>query len=153
MRHTQRRGSIYIFVLGITTLVMTIGVGAAMSSRILLERQRTSGRIMEADAAVRSGLELALATLNNSPNAILSLTRLELAKPTAFGDYQVSIAVNDPDDDTIGDDAVERIRVIALAERGDLRQYRSMIFEPTINPAAGQPAYRMIPGSYRIEFE
>lgn len=155
MKNMQRRGSIYILVLGVTTLVLTIGVGATLAARETLVIQKEMGSLIGADAAARSGLELALATLNQSPTTLTSLQERELAFPTAFGDYVVSIAVDNPDNPgTIGIATnYERLLVIALAERGEIRQYRSMIFEQVLNPQAGEPRYRMIPGSYRMMFE
>ncbi len=148
-----RRGSMYILVLGMTTLVMTISVGTALVTRSDLESQKDTGKLLGADAAARSALELALATLNNAPAQITSLTELQLELPTLIGGFVVAIAVTDPDDGIMNNATNERIKLIALAEQGDIRQYRSIIVEPVIDLSAGSAKYRVIPGTYQIEIE
>ncbi len=149
----SRRGSMYILVLGMTTLVMTISVGTALVTRSDLESQKDTGKLLGADAAARSALELALATINNSPTQITSLTERQLELPTSIGGFVVAIAVTDPDDGIMRNGANERLKLIALAEQGDIRQYRSIILEPVISSDAGSAKYRVIPGTYQIEIE
>jgi hypothetical protein len=151
-RH-NRRGSVYILVLGVTTLVMTISVGAALMTRSELQSQKDTGELLGADAAARSGLELTLATLNNAPTQIASLTERQLNLPTSIGGFVVAIAVTDPDDGIMGNATNERLKLIAMAERGDIRQYRSIIVEPVIDSAAKSVKYQIIPGTYQIEIE
>ena len=149
----RRRGSVYILVLGITTLVATIGIGAALTSRTALERQNEAGTLLEADAAARSAIELALATLNNAPSKITSLPANELGLPTTIAGYVVAVSISDPDEGTVGNDPYERLSLVAMAERGSVRQYRSIIIEPTIGAVAGQPLYHIMPGTYQIRIE
>ena len=154
MNQNTRRGSVYILVLGVTTLVMTIGVGAALASRSALDRQGEAEALLQADAAARSALELALASLNSNPTRITGLTAGTLSIPTIIGGFVVAVAVEEGDGGTLGAHSdYDRLRITVLAERNEIRQYRSIIVEPAINPKAGEPLYRMIPGSYRIVVE
>jgi hypothetical protein len=148
----SRRGTIYIMVLGVSMLVLTIGVGAALAAREGVARQDQNRILLGADAAARSTLELALSIMNNAPSAVAGWTRQEFLVPTQLGDYAVAFAVLDPDGRDRGA-SLNRLKVVALAQGDGVRQYRSMIVEPTLNPGAGEAAYRVIPGSYRIEVE
>lgn len=153
MTRDSRRGSVYVLVLGVTTLVMTIGVGAALCARASLEDQRTAEDMLAADAAARSGLELTLATLNALPSSLPSATRDTLTLPTTLGEFTISVAISDPDGVSPLGVAGQRTKLIALAQRGTTRQLRSIIIEPVVDREGGEPYFTMIPGSYRIEVE
>jgi len=151
MKHA-RRGTIYVMVLGISTLVLTIGVGATFAARENLVRQDRNDMLLGADAAARSALELAFALMNNYPANMPSIPRDEFVVATEYGSYAIAFAISDPDGKDRGA-SLNRLKVIALAQGDGVRQYRSMIVEPTFKPATGEAAFRVIPGSYRIEIE
>lgn len=148
----SRRGTIYIMVLGVSALVLTIGVGAAYASRENLERRKNSENLLAADAAACSALELAFAFLNRYPSARASMSDEQFLLPTEYGDFAIDFAVLEPDGKDRGD-SLNRIKIIALAQGDGVKQYRSMIIEPTFSPRSGEAAFRVIPGTHRIEIE
>lgn len=147
-----RRGTIYIMVLGISMLVLTIGVGATFAAREGFERQEQTDLLLGADSAARSALEMAFALMNNYPANVSSIPQGEFVIPTEYGSYAIAFALIEPDGKNRGA-SLNRIKVIAMAQADGVKQYRSMIVEPTFSPGAGEPAYHVIPGSYRIEIE
>lgn len=114
-QHRTARGGIYIAVLGVTVIVMTLGLGGLLAARahhgVAVDLRNT----MRAQAASVAAVELARLSMAENPSWRTELTSGVWSAPVAFAGTMVSWRVSDPTDGNLADDRSEMVTVEGMA--------------------------------------
>jgi len=130
-----RHGSIYISVLGVSVLVLVIGLGAVIVGRVQARTAATANDFAEARICARSGLELAMLAVYNDPywrrnrgNGVWFS-----ATPSGMGAFSVSASDPTDADVTIGEN--NPVILTSTGTKGSARYILSMRME--VGPRTG----------------
>lgn len=134
----NRRGTIYIFVLGASTLAAAAGVTAVILHTKRLEQVRLSTQAQQARGDAQSGLELALAVLSQDPAGTTwrGSSTLSFANKRYFGADAslVSIDFADPTDNDLTDSMYDPVCVTVTAVSDPCEQQYAMTLSPVATP-------------------
>ena len=134
-----RRGTTYVFVLGITMIITVLGMGALTLSRVA-SRQAVDGNDWEtAGTLAFSATEHALASLNAaaaaSPGAWrTSYTSGQTAFTQVLGRGRFSWAIKDEVDGNLGNDYLQSFRVYGIGKVGAVTRVYSVQVGPSGSP-------------------
>ncbi len=136
MRRTptsRRRGSIYLLVLVTVTTVTVLGLASlsVVSSQRL--ESESVGAVMDARAAAESGIDLALAIMNDKPDWRWSMPNGDWRVDAPLGAAAYTINVVDPDDGDLANDPCHPVLITAY---GNAARARSIM---TVQLAAEGP--------------
>lgn len=132
MRHTttsRRRGSIYLLVLVTVTTVTVLGLASlsvVSSQRVEAE---SVGTVMDARAAAESGIDLALAIMNENPDWRWSLPNGNWRTDAPLGAAAYTINVVDPDDGDFANDPCQPVLITAYGNAARARSIMSVRLE------------------------
>ncbi|MBX3324026.1 MAG: hypothetical protein KF757_13675 [Phycisphaeraceae bacterium] len=150
-RVRSRRGSVYLLVLGVSMMVVTIGVGSALAARAQLERQSIAADVARADTGAVSALERVIGLIVEGKVDPRSMGAGVWVPETNLRGVMISVSYRDPDDGNLTDDAWDRVKITSRARLNSVTQYRSIMIEPLPNASGGVRGWKRIPGSYRVE--
>lgn len=134
----RRRGSIYVFVLGASTLAAAAGLTAVILHTQRLERVRLTAQSERARADAQSAIEFAVAVLGQDPAGTTWRTSSALAYTDKryFGDDAsvVSIAISDPGDNDLSDSMYDPVTVDVSAVADPCQQDYQLTLTPSASP-------------------
>jgi hypothetical protein len=142
---------VYLLVVGVSMMVVTIGVGSALAARADLARQSLAVEVARAEWAANGALELAVSGVVEGSINPRILNHMQWIRPTTIGGVVTGVMMVDPDDGVLSDDVWERVQVVSRAEIGGAAQYRSVILEPRKAGSSDTTEWRVVPRSYRVE--
>lgn len=122
----RRRGMGYAAVMAIGMLVTVIGLATLMAARIGLRATELETDAVQADAAARGGLELALQTLNQSVTWRSSFANDTWTPDFPCGGYPVAVKLVDEVDGVFTDDPTDPIRIYARSTVGSATRIYSV---------------------------
>ncbi len=143
----QRRGSIYIAVLGAASLVALIGVGAVAAARIQLRAAVAANDATRAAPMAQSAIELARLRIAGDANWRTTFTHDRWAENIPFADGgTLSFKLLDEADGDLSDSGSEPVRLIGRGVYGKSLRMMSVELKPDITG-------KMVPtpGSWRQE--
>ncbi len=126
----SRRGSVYILVLGASTMIAVVGIGAIALARSSVRATVASSDWSEAGIAAQGGIEYVVAVMNSSPTWRTDLKNNKVYGPFAVGRAKVALTLIDEVDGDLSDDATENVRVYAVATIGSSTRTYSVLAEP-----------------------
>ncbi len=133
-RTHARRGGLYALVLGVSMLVVTIGMGALLladvESRTLL---RETG-VASSQYAARSAIEIGVLAIARRSDWRTTLPIGAWLPATALGDAQMSLRVADPTDASLADDPADPVILTGTGEAGSTRYILSLRLQPVEEP-------------------
>lgn len=110
-----RRGSVYILVLGVATMIAVVGLGtialARSGSRVTVAERDWA----EAGTLALSGIELALAEMNTSTSWRSSGSSIYSIGPVALGNGRISVTIADETDSDLGNNTTDPVRITSTA--------------------------------------
>lgn len=120
-RHSRRRGSVYIAILGVAMLLTVLGLGALMLRRIERRISSRTTDVAEARLYARAAIEMGLLRIKNDPNWRNSPNGVwESNKPIGSGTY--TLEGIDPDDGVLNDSDLDPVVLIGTGVRGSAQQ-------------------------------
>lgn len=128
----KRRGTAYVLVLGITAMLVVMGISAAMLSRVTLEKNKLD----ENQAAVRLAAEVALdvthkqLTLIDAATWRAAATNDQWESRQTYADAAISVKFVDEIDGNLSNNTTDRFRLYTRAVRGDAVRIYSVEFVP-----------------------
>ena len=126
-----RRGSVYIAVLGVATLITVMGVSAVLAVRMDHHATMLTQDAVAADLAAQSTAELALLKLNQTSTWRQTYQASTWVNITGASDATMSFRIVDEADGDLVDTSVESVRIYAQASVGQtLRMYSVRVEEP-----------------------
>lgn len=131
----SRRGSIYLTTLGVSLLVMVIGLSALTLGRIQSRAGATANDFAEARICARSGLELGMNAIYNDPywRTRLGNGAWFTNKPIGAGSF--SLSASDPVDGDVTNGENDPVILTATGTKGSARYVTSMRME--VSPRVG----------------
>ncbi len=142
LKHMQRRGSAYVFVLGAATLIATAGVLATVLQRQRLVRQQDAMNTLKVDQAHASAMEYGYSLLAPDPSGTVwrPFRKVVINVPTLFGytDTTHTITLTDPaDDDLRTANLQDTVRMTVETAVGSARRTSQADFAFTVKPLDG----------------
>src|SRR6185369_8069309 len=132
--HAQR-GSIYLTALGVSMLIVVIGVGAVLIGRVEARTGSTANDFAEARLAARSGLELAMLTIYNDPYWRTHLGNGQWYTNKAVGNSTFSLSAADPVDGDVTNGDNDPVVLTSTGMKGGTKYMISMRME--VSPRVG----------------
>ena len=143
----QRRGSIYVAVLGAASLVALIGVGAVAAARIQLRAAVAANDATHAAPMAQSAIELARLRIANDANWRTSFTHDRWTENVPFtGGGSISFKLIDEADSDLSDSGSEPVRLIGRGVYGKSLRMMSVELTPDFTGKMTPT-----PGSWRQE--
>lgn len=128
-----RRGSVYILVLGASTMVAVVGIGAVALARSSVRATTAAADWSEAGFAAQSGIDYIVAVMNATPTWRTDLKNNTVYGPFSVGRAKIAITLIDEGDADFSDDASEPVRAYAVATVGGATRTYSALIEPASN--------------------
>lgn len=142
-RRIRRRGTTYVLVLLISTLVLVVGLGGFQTSRVLhRQAQVLSDHTSTRNLAV-SAVDLGLRILNEETNWRTGRAEGIWISELACGDGTVSLEVSDPSGQAFLGQPTDPVQFAATGAHGMAR----FKLEVTVSLDGGSPAF--VAGSWR----
>jgi len=130
-RRCRCRGSAYVLVLGVATLVAVIGTAALLAGRINLRMTVGANDAIEADSLATSAIEQALTLLNTDPGWRTNYKSGAENGPFALGRGTASFTLVDEYDGNLGNDKLQPVRLYGTGSVGRARRVYSVLLQPT----------------------
>lgn len=130
----QRRGSLYISVMGVTLIVSMIGFSAITIARVHLRRSQNSTDMVEAQKLAFSSVEYAVLSINNDPSWRTTFTNnIESpSTPIPLGNGTITFKLVDSDGN-LADNTTDAVRLIGIGRVGEVEYAESVLLVPTGN--------------------
>src|SRR6185369_2631793 len=126
-RHPRsQRGSIYLTALGVSMLVVVIGVGAVLIGRVEARTTNNTNDFAEARLAARSGLELAMLAIYNDPYWRTHLGNGPWFTNKAVGNSTFSLSAVDPVDGDVTNGDNDPVVLTSTGMKGGTKYIISM---------------------------
>lgn len=123
-----RRGSAYVSVLGVSTIVALIGVTSLLASRVELRITRQEEAAVQAAVSAPSLIEVALLRLDGDPNWRTTYTSGDWTANETVGGVTYNFSLVDEKDGDLANDASQPVRLYAKATVGDaVRTYSVLL--------------------------
>lgn len=152
MRGRSRRGGAYVLVLGVTTMVGVMGVGAVLAQRVQFQARSFVEHSVAARIAAIAGLEMAMQQIDEDDQ----WRELLVADPS-FPDVEVNGVTVAVTAASVGggaidpDDPAGPIELRAIAQIGSTRQSYRVVLEPIIGGI--DPLSHSLVANGAIEFQ
>lgn len=130
-RPSERRGSAYIAVLGISLLVSTIGLGAMLAIRSQRRAADLRNDEGEARGAGQAAMEAAARSLALDASWRTTYTNNTYSSARAFGRGTLSFKLVDEVDGNLSDDPMEPVRLYSAGRTGGAARVESVVLAPT----------------------
>ena len=124
----------YVAVMGVTMLVMTIGLSALMATRIDRRIAGMNAEALAARNAARSMFEVALLRMNRDPNWRSTYQHNVWTLEETSGEVSTRFKLFDEKDGDLDNNSVDQVRLFAKATVGDSVRVYSVILEPELTP-------------------
>jgi hypothetical protein len=121
---------VYILVLGASTMIAVVGIGAVALSRSSVRATVAGSEWSEAGIAAQSGVEYMVAVMNSSSTWRSDLKSGKPYGPFAIGRAKVAVTVVDEVDNDLSDDIAESVRVYAVATINSSTRTYSALVQP-----------------------
>ncbi len=117
----RRRGSVYLLVLGVSSIVMVIGLSALAAVRVQHRGSTDQTHAAQAQALADAGLQLALERLAHNAAWRTDFTHDQWGNWEALGDGNGGLMIKliDLDDTNLADNDQDPFRLVIRATRGD----------------------------------
>lgn len=132
VRAPRRRGSAYVMVLGVSTVLVVIGLSAVTVSRVQTRQITQAGNWNDAQILAFSGVEHALAKLNADKNWRSTFDGQNVQQSLGGGD--ITWNVSDSADGNLGDNPNDQATLNVTATAGGA----TYSLEVALTPGAGQ---------------
>jgi len=129
-RRANRRGSAYILVLGITTMLVVFGIGGAMIGRVTVEEGRLQEELIKARLAADVSLDVMHKRLDGATAWRGVVSDDTWSSSQTIADADVRFKYVDEFDGNLGNDNTQPFRVYAKAQVGDAVRVYSVEFVP-----------------------
>lgn len=133
-RHRTHHGGVYIAVLGVSLLVMTIGLGGLLAVRAQAGTADDLRNTLRAQAASTAAVELARLFIHSNANWRSILTSGTWSAATTFAGGQIRWRVTDTSDANLADDASEPVTIEGMAELAGCTRLTSVDLQVHKNP-------------------
>ena len=132
-RTPRRRGSIYVVVLGTSTVVTVVGLSALMAMRVERRSAEGLGDFAQARMHARSAIELGIWQIGVDSNWRGRTSGVwETNKPIGTG--SLALSVEDPLDGDLGDDSRDGLVLTGTGWEGDARFKLEVLLEAVPQP-------------------
>ncbi len=124
MTHRQhsRRGTVYVVVLAVLSIVITVSLSSLTNARTELAAASTGADEATARLHARSALEAALTIIGQNPDWRADYPDGDLIPKAQFGHGVIRVTATDPYDSDLLDDYADPIELTATVEHGNARQ-------------------------------
>lgn len=114
----RQHGSVYFAVLGVSMIVVTLGIGGILLARVQLRTQGRESDLAEARLQSQSAMELARLWIQQDSNWRATRTNGAWTQGLALGSGSISISVVDPNDSDLINAAHDPIRITTIGYMG-----------------------------------
>ncbi|MBX2852743.1 MAG: hypothetical protein KTR15_13485 [Phycisphaeraceae bacterium] len=129
-RNGRQRGSAYILVLGITTMLVVMGIGSSLLSRVMLEQSNLEEDVVSVRLAAVSALDVMHKRIDGDTGWRSKFSHDTWGGTEAYGDAEVQFKFVDEADENLADDATQLFRVYARATIGHAVRVYSVELKP-----------------------
>lgn len=129
-RPAARRGTVYILVLGITTMLVVFGIAGAMIARVTVEQGQLQEELTKAKLAAEVALDVRHKQIDGQNAWRGSVGDNTWSKNNNIADAKVYFKYVDEYDGTIANDNTQPFRLYAKAEVGQAVRVYSVEFVP-----------------------
>lgn len=139
----RRRGSIYVFVLGLTAMTVVIGAGAIAVARLGTRSAADSRDWSEASVLAASAIDAAIARINSDPAWRSKVVSGATTNPVPVGRGRMSYRIVDESDDDLALGLLGPVRVYGIGAVGRARRCLSTVIAPVGETGPAVEALRM----------
>ena len=129
-RYRRNRGSVYLAVLGASTLVALLGITALAVRQVQRRTVQASLDALQAQLYAQSAIELAMAQMLDDPNWRTNYANDAWAPARALGRGTCRFKFVDEDDGDLRDNPADRVRIYGEGMLGDTSRLVSVLVEP-----------------------
>ncbi|HYE62603.1 MAG TPA: hypothetical protein VD997_11465 [Phycisphaerales bacterium] len=126
---TQRRGAIYLAVLGVSAIVAAMGVGLMYTVRLQGRRDALVADSTQARACAEAGVEIAAQLITSNSNW-RTRTNGTWVNAMALGPGSVTVEVTDPIDSNLANDTSQGVLIKATGRAGEATHILSVNASP-----------------------
>ena len=123
-----QRGSVYVLVLGITTMLVVFGITGAMIARVTVEQARLQESLTKVRMAAEVGIDVKHKRLNGTTSWRSSVGNNNWSSSEAIADAKVYYKYVDEFDGSLSNDNTQPFRMYCKAEKGDAVRVYSVEF-------------------------
>lgn len=139
----RRRGSGYILVLAVSTIVMIIGVSSILAIRVQRKTSQRAGDFAEASQHARAAIEMGFHMIRTYPDTWRAMfSSGTMPTNQVFGQGTFTLQAIDPIDGNLSNDPADPVVLIGIGVQNNAR-HRMQV---TVNPVGD--GYEFEPGSW-----
>lgn len=127
----SRRGSVYVLVLGVATMVAVVGIGVIAIARSTGHAAQVSRDWDEAGTLATSGVELALGYMNTNTTWRTDATNRAWIGPLTLGRGRIAFTLVDESDGDLANNIQDPVRVYATATVGKATRVYAVQIAPS----------------------
>lgn len=132
-RYARRRGTVYVLVLSITSLLVILGIGGAMVSRVEIEKSELEQHQSATRWVAIISLDLTHKRINGETTWRSEVWHDVWRPSENYNGCRIQVKYVDEIDGVIGDDPMQPFRLYAKAEKGSAVRIYSVEMIPDSN--------------------
>lgn len=128
VRRPARRGTAYLLIVGVISLVAIMALASGMASQIAIRQASLSVDTQRAEALAESAVSWAIARINADANWRTTFTNnVEVTRVAVTGGGQISFKLVDETDGNLAGSTTHAVRVYGIGRAGKATRVRSVV--------------------------